>query len=101
MNSEELINDMINTWEEDTMFLSSNNIDHPAFTITKRIHKDISIPVVLKRMEKSPTWFFIILYDLVPVEEWPNIPKNLDGMIVEQTKIWLKWGKEKGYLNGK
>ena len=101
----DLINGIIQAWEEDTMNLSYTDRQHPAFSLIKKIARrsseemDIVITTVLKRMEKEITFFYTIFYDLIPNAEQPKITEEMMGKIKEQTDVWLKWGYEKGYLN--
>lgn len=97
MGFKETINDIIDAWEEETMNLSFHDLNHPAFTFVKKINTVISIPIILERMKKEITWFYVILYEIVPKEEQPVMPEETLGKIKDQTKIWIKWGKEKGY----
>ena len=103
MDKEQLINSMIDIWEEDTCYLSCPDFQHPTYSIIKKLaakkeYTDLVITTILKRMEKSPTHFFTVLTEIIPVEEHPYIPKEIWGKIKEQTKVWIKWGYEKGYL---
>ncbi len=59
----------------------------------------MAITTILKRMEKEPTWFYIVLPTIIPLEDQPKIPKKSAGDIIAQTEIWIKWGYQKGYLN--
>ncbi len=49
-------------------------------------------------MEIKKTWFFIILHEIVPIEEHPVVTEEMRGKITDQTKLWIKWGYERGYL---
>lgn len=107
MNDEkiiELTNNIIDYWEEDTMNLSFNNRNHPAFSIVKHLidkewYKDIVITTILKRMKKEITHFFCFLGYTLTEKELPKIPDEAKGKIEKINEIYLKWGKEKGYLN--
>lgn len=98
MTDKELINGIIDFWGEDTMFDSSISTDHPAFDLIKRMGKETVITTILERIQKSIIWFFVILYDIVPKEEQPEFLKEYEGDIEAQIKMWLDWGKEKGYI---
>ena len=98
INYEELINGIIDVWEEDTCFLSYHDIEHPAFTLVQKIDSSISVPIILKRMEKELTWFFIILSRIIPKEDHPKFPEETMGKIQDRTEIWINWGKQKGLI---
>ena len=100
----DLVNGLIDMWEEDTMFLSSPCYDHPAFTIMVKMGKkdwchELVVKTVLERMTKDLTLFYGVLYDIVTEEKQPEIPDSLRGNIQEQTDIWLQWGRDNGYLD--
>ncbi len=92
------INDVINFWEDDTIMLSNIDQKHPAFSLITKIDPQIVIPIILKRINKKITWLFVILYTIVPKEEQPDLPEEFRGKIKNQTNMWLKWGRKKGYL---
>jgi hypothetical protein len=101
----QLIDGIIDAWEEDTCCLSYTDRNHPAFSLIKKIARRtpeemiIVITTILKRMEKEVTLFYTIFYDLVPNARQPEITEEMMGKIQEQTDVWVKWGYEKGYLN--
>ena len=98
-----MINTMIDVWDKETFNLSSApDHTHPAFYLVKKLaekDKDIVITTILKRIEKETTFFAVILYDIIPLQEWPKFPKEVNGKADEVSKIWVAWGYEKGYLN--
>jgi len=98
INYEEVINGLIDIWEKDTIFLSYQDIKHPAFTIVQKIDPNIVIPIVLKRMQQEITWFFIILSTIVPQEDWPTFPEETVGKIKDRSEVWIEWGKKKGII---
>jgi len=109
MNDKEkikLINSLISYWIYDTMFLSSIETKHPAFTLVQKMaekeyNRKLVITTVLKRIEKELTWFATVLYEIVPKKEQPVFLEEYRGKIKEITRSWIKWGKEKGYLDNK
>jgi hypothetical protein len=99
----ELINGIIDYWERDTINLSGIDTLHPAFSLVRKIadkewHKDLVITTILERMEKEPTWFFIIFSYIIPKEDHPEIEQYSKGVLSKITNIWFKWGREKGYI---
>ena len=101
---EEIVNNLINCWEEDTINLSFHDINHPCFSIIKILAErddyiETVITTILRRMRKELTWSFVILWHIVPEEDRPVIPEEAKGKIQVLTDIWIAWGKEKGYLN--
>ncbi len=100
---EQLINSLITYWIADTINLSSIETKHPAFTIVKKIaandwEKELTITTILERIEKEPTWFCVILRDIISKEEQPVLPDEYRGRMDKITEMWLNWGKEKGYI---
>ena len=99
----QLINDMIDVWEEDTRHLSCHGYNHPAYSIVKKLaakeeYHDLVITTILKRMEKNITHFFTVLSEIIPVEEQPSMAQEMQGKIKDQTEVWIKWGQDLGYL---
>ncbi len=103
----DLVNGVIDMWEEDTCLLSScPDHSHPAFTIIIKIadrwegeRKSLVISTILRRMQRKMTWFFVILYNIVSKEDQPKFTEDMRGKVKVYTKVWIDWGKEKGYLN--
>jgi len=100
----ELINGIIDAWEEDTCFLSYTDRQHPAFSLVKKIARRtpeemiLVITTILKRMEKEVTLFYTIFYDLIPNAKQPKITEEMMGKIQKQTEVWIEWGRGKGYI---
>ena len=99
-----LVNGIMDCWKEDTFCLSYTDTNHPAFTLVKKIadkewYRDTVIITILKRMEEEFTFFASILFDIIPEKDWPKISDDMRGKIEKIREIWVKWGKEKGYLN--
>jgi hypothetical protein len=85
-------------WHDETRFLSSIHkmSIHPAY---QRIigMGYAAVPLILKELKDAPDYWFWALAaitgeDPVPVKE----KGNLDAM----AEAWLKWGEERGYING-
>lgn len=98
----EFIKNVIDFWTKDTMNLSSLDHDHPAFDLIKYIatkDKDLVITAILEKLQKECDLFFVILSDIVPKKEQPEF-EEYRGMMEKQRRMWLDWGKEKGYING-
>ena len=96
-----MINIMIDMWEEEAFNLSFTDKTHPSYILVQKIadkNKDIVITTILKRLQKEFTFFAGVLYDILPLSEWPHFPKEVNGKADEVTKIWIEWGYEEGYL---
>jgi hypothetical protein len=101
MSFKEDINRIIEAWEEDTMFLSYHDVDHPAFTVVQKIRPEISVPIILEIIRAKKTWFYIVLDKIVPEEDQPVFPKETQGKIDDQIDIWIKWGIERRLIERK
>lgn len=109
MNDKEkikFINNLIDYWKDDTMNLSFVEKNHPAFALVRKMgenswERKLVITTILKKIKKELSWSYVILYDIVPKEEQPVFLEEYRGKIKEITRSWIKWGKEKGYLDNK
>ena len=96
-----MVNRHIDLWERETCNLSYHDPDHPAFILVKKIadkNRELVITTILKRMQKEITWFFIVLRDIVPLEDQIEISEDMKGKIKDITEAWLEWGYAKEYL---
>lgn len=84
-------------WEEETAFLSSVSdiAMHPSY---QRIlgMGPVVIPFILREMGKRPSQWF---WALKSISGEDPVPPKQRGNIIEMTKTWLKWGKERGYID--
>jgi hypothetical protein len=83
-------------WETDTAILSSD-IEiaiHPAYQEIIGMGEDV-IPLILSEMGKKPGNWFWALKSITG--EDPILPEHR-GKVEEMTKMWLNWGREKGYI---
>ena len=99
----ELINGIIDCWEEDTCVLSYIDHSHPAFSIVKKLadkewHFNLVVTTILERIKGETTLFYAILYDIIPKDIQPELKEEMRGKIKEQIEMWIEWGKEKGYI---
>jgi len=100
----EAVEKLIDYWEEETINLSHTGVNHPIFTVIKILAEredyiDIVITTILERMKKEFTFFVAVLYHILPDKDLPVIPEDAKGKVKKLQKIWVKWGKDKGYLN--
>ncbi len=98
----DLINGIIDMWEEDTCVQSYIDYDHPAFSIIEKLannYQSLTITTILKYIEKKPSWCFGILSKIVPQLEQPSIPLGHAGRIHKLIGVWVEWGKRKGYID--
>jgi len=84
-------------WEEETAFLSSVSdiAMHPSY---QRIlgMGPVVIPFILREMGKRPSQWF---WALKSISGEDPVPSEQRGNIIEMTMTWLKWGKERGYID--
>jgi len=96
-NREEL-EKLVEQYEEDTAHLSFHKADHPAFIKIVEMGWD-AVPLLLENMQRKRSWIAIVaLRDITGEHPWPA---KHAGKIVELTKDWIKWGKQKGFLPAK
>jgi len=84
-------------WEEETAFLSSvtDVAMHPSYQGIIGMGP-VVIPMILREMAKRPGQWFWALKSISG--EDPVLPDQR-GNIIEMTKTWLKWGKQRGYID--
>jgi hypothetical protein len=82
-------------WEHDSRFDSHPGKEHFSYQSILKMGPGV-IPLVLKRIQRRPSWLVIILPDLTG--ENP-CPAQYAGRLKEQIEHWLMWGKEKGHLS--
>lgn len=68
--------------------------EHPAYLEIISMGK-VAIPLILKELESNPDHWFVALYKLTG--ESP-VPEKSRGKIKEMAKVWVSWGKQKGYI---
>ena len=84
-------------WEEETAFLSSvtDVAMHPSYQGIIGMGP-VVIPMILREMAKRPgQWFWA----LKSISGEDPVPPEQRGNIIEMTKTWLKWGKQRGYID--
>ena len=84
-------------WRHDTGHFSivSQMIRHPAYQSIIEMGEPV-IPIILKDLQRQPDHWFPALATISG--ESPPIPKEHRGRMMVITKIWLEWGKAKGYI---
>ncbi len=91
----EKFNNLAETWEKETVNLSSAQeiILHPAY---QRIigMGPIIIPVILERLKKTHNFWFWALWALTDVNP---VQESERGFLSAMTEAWLRWGEENGY----
>lgn len=80
-------------WKFDTCFSSRPEIDHQAYQILIKLGIDI-VPYIMHDLENDPWWCTGILYEIF-YPAHPDIIKNKEGNLVEISKDWLEFLKEK------
>ena len=84
-------------WRHDTGHFSfvSQMTRHPAYQSIIEMGEPV-IPIILKDLQRQPDHWFPALAAISG--ESPPIPKEYRGRMMAITKIWLEWGKAKGYI---
>ncbi|MDZ8110665.1 MAG: hypothetical protein RM338_34395 [Nostoc sp. DedQUE12a] len=86
---------LVNQWREETRGISSINqmSMHPAYQQIIGMGKPV-IPLLLRELEKKSGHWFWALKSIS--REDPVLPEYR-GKVKEMTKVWLEWGKQRGY----
>ncbi len=84
-------------WRHDTGHFSivSQMIRHPAYQRIIEMGEPV-IPIILKDLQAQPDHWFPALAAISG--ESPQIPDEDRSRIRAITKIWIEWGKAKGYI---
>ena len=84
-------------WRRDTGHFSivAQMIRHPAYQRIIEMGEPV-IPIILKDLQAQPDHWFPALAAISG--ESPPIPQKYRGRMRAITKIWLEWGKAKGYI---
>lgn len=98
-DEEQYFNKLADRFERDTSVYSFVCKDHPCYITMKKMGER-AIPFLLRKMRKEITWLMSVLWEVVKKEDWPEVLEENRGKIKELTEMWLKWGKEKGYIDG-
>ena len=88
---------MDDQWRRDTGHFSlvSQMTRHPAYQSIIEMGEP-AIPLILKDLQMKPDHWFPALAAISG--ESPPIPDEDRGRIGAISKIWIKWGKTKGYI---
>lgn len=84
-------------WEAETAFLSSVSdiVMHPAYQQIIGMGP-VAIPLILREMSiKQGQWFWA----LKSITNEDPVKPGHRGIVAEMSKAWLKWGKERGYID--
>ena len=98
------INKQIDLWEQEEINnscpLDQNNkrIKYLMSFKNSSYKKRIIIKTILERIKKEPSWIIILLDILISDKKQPKISSRDIGKIKKVTRIWMKWGREKGYI---
>jgi hypothetical protein len=95
---EATLNELEAQWREETSFLSSMSakIDNQWYQKIIALGQPV-IPLLLKRLQKTPDHWFEALRKLTlenPVKDRPEIRGDMTAM----SECWVSWGKKRGYL---
>lgn len=91
-------NSLLDRWEKETCNFSSPEFNHPCFIEANKMRSKEAIGWLLERMEKEMTLAMGLLSKWVAKKEWP-ITEDMRGKMQVMTNAWIKWGKEKGFLD--
>jgi hypothetical protein len=85
----------VQKWKRDTRHLSSlaAMISHPSYRRIMGMGKE-GLPLLFRELSKRPDHWFAALSAMTGIDPVPQ-----DTPFGEAVKIWLAWGREKGYLN--
>ena len=85
-----------NKWEEETAMLSSiaEISMHQAYQQIIGMGQT-AVPFILNELNKKPGHWFWALKSITGEDP---VSQEQRGKLREMTKVWLKWGREKGYL---
>ncbi|MBC7881476.1 MAG: hypothetical protein H7Y37_09090 [Anaerolineae bacterium] len=89
-----LFNQLASEWKEQTSHYAmlKKRYSHPAYQKVIELGCSI-VPHILKRLEKSPDWWFMALRKITnenPAEE--------NSSFEEAVTLWLEWGQKKGLI---
>ena len=89
--------ELANQWRHDTGHFSivSQMTRHPAYQSIIEMGEP-AIPLILKDLQAQPDHWFPALAAISG--ESPQIPEEDRGRMRAITKIWIEWGKTKGYI---
>lgn len=84
-------------WKYETGHFSfvSQMITHPAYQSILEMGEP-AIPLILKELQAEPYHWFLALSTISG--ESPHIPDEDRGRIRAISKIWIDWGKARGYI---
>jgi hypothetical protein len=91
-------NTLLDRWEQETINLSSPQTNHPCFVEANKMKSKEAIGWLLERMEKEITLAMGLLGRWISKKDSP-ITEDMRGKMQLMTDEWVKWGKEKGFLN--
>ena len=84
-------------WETETAFLSSvsNIVMHPAYQQIIGMGP-AAIPLILREMSiKKGQWFWA----LKSITNEDPVKPEQRGIVAEMSKLWLQWGRARGYVD--
>lgn len=86
---------LLETWENETEFLSSSRdrYMHPAYQRIIGLGEEI-VPAILRELEDNTTDLFWALSAITGVDP---VPPNSVGNVSEMKRSWLNWGQQQGY----
>ena len=89
--------ELANQWRHDTGHFSfvGQMITHPAYQSILAMGEP-AIPLILKELQSGPYHWFHALS--IISGESPHIPNEDRGRIRAISKIWIEWGRMKGYI---
>lgn len=84
-------------WKEETAFLSSVSdiAMHAAYQQIIGMGST-AVPLIMREMGERPAQWFWALKSIAGEDP---VPPEHRGNVTEMTRIWLRWGKERGYIS--
>jgi hypothetical protein len=91
-------NTLANKWESETRNISSPRVivSHPIVQEILVLGEQV-VPMILRRMEDRPWFWFELLMKLTKSPLDPITP-DMRGDMQRMTEAWLKWGAESGII---
>lgn len=83
-------------WRKGTAHLSSaaRMAKHPAYQEIIRMGES-AVPLLLAELARKPGHWFLALHTITGANP---VPPGSEGNINEMVQAWIRWGKDKGYV---
>jgi hypothetical protein len=94
-DTEQVFQDLVDTWQHDTMFTSSirDMVSHPAYQRIAALGSPV-VPLLLRQLQHEPAHWFSALRAITGEN-----PAHDSGTFDEAVNSWLNWGRARGYIS--